>query len=44
MFAATAADVTDVTIDGRRVVAAGRHVDIDVADELDELIPGLMGD
>lgn len=44
VFTATAADVTDVTIDGRRVVAAGRHVDIDVADELDELIPGLMGD
>lgn len=44
VFAATSADVTDVTIDGRRVVEAGRHVDLDAADELDELIPGLMGD
>ncbi len=44
VFAATAADVTDVMIDGRRVVESGRHVDVDAADELDELIPGLMGD
>lgn len=44
VFAATAADVSDVVIDGRRVVVAGRHLDVDAADELDELIPGLMGD
>ncbi|MFK3980010.1 formimidoylglutamate deiminase [Micromonospora sp. NPDC050397] len=33
-FAATAADVTDVLVDGRVVVRDGRHVSIDVAAEL----------
>lgn len=33
-FAATAADVTDVLVDGRVVVRAGRHVAVDVPAEL----------
>ncbi len=44
VFAASAADVTDVVIDGRRVVADGRHSTVDVVGELDALIPELMGD
>jgi formiminoglutamate deiminase len=44
VFAASAADITDVVVDGRRVVADGRHVSVDVVGELDELIPELMGD
>ena len=44
VFVAVASDVTDVVIDGRRVVSGGRHVGIDVVAELDELIPELMGD
>ncbi len=34
LFAGTAADVTDVIVDGRVVVRDGRHVAIDVAEEL----------
>jgi formiminoglutamate deiminase len=34
VFAATSADVTDVVIDGRHLVADGRHSTIDVAAEL----------
>jgi formiminoglutamate deiminase len=34
VFAATAADVTDVVVDGRHVVAGGRHTRMDVAAEL----------
>jgi formiminoglutamate deiminase len=33
-YAATAADVTDVVVDGRPVVSAGRHRNLDVAREL----------
>ena len=34
VFAATAADVTDVVVDGRHVVGGGRHTSIDVPAEL----------
>ena len=34
LFAATAADVTDVLVDGRPVVVAGRHATVDVPAEL----------
>jgi cytosine/adenosine deaminase-related metal-dependent hydrolase len=34
VFAATAADVTDVVVAGERVVSAGRHRTLDVVDEL----------
>ncbi|MFY1695481.1 MULTISPECIES: formimidoylglutamate deiminase [unclassified Solwaraspora] len=34
VFAATAADVTDVVVDGRPVVADGRHLHVDVPAEL----------
>jgi formiminoglutamate deiminase len=45
VFAATAADVTDVIADGRRVVAGGRHTDLpDAARELDDVITSLMGE
>ena len=44
VFAAAAADVTDVVIDGRHVVTDGRHAQVDVVAELGELIPELMGD
>lgn len=44
VFAAGATDVTDVVIDGRRVVAEGQHAFVDVIGELDELVPELMGD
>jgi formiminoglutamate deiminase len=39
VFAATAADVTDVLVDGRSVVRGGRHATIDVADALRVGIP-----
>ena len=42
VFAATAADVTDVFVDGRRTVTQGRHATIDVATELDVAIKELM--
>ena len=38
IFAATAADVTDVLVDGRLVVDAGRHTTIDVSAELDRAV------
>lgn len=38
VFAATAADVTDVVIDGRHVVRDGRHRALQVADELSATI------
>jgi formiminoglutamate deiminase len=44
MFAATASDVTDVHIDGRHVVVAGRHARMDVESELDSAIKQVMGD
>lgn len=43
MFAAAAGDVSEVTIDGRDVVRAGRHLAIDVASELDTSIRQIMG-
>lgn len=42
VFAATAADITDVHVDGRRVVSGGRHHRIDVAAELDASIKELL--
>lgn len=44
VFVAASADITDVVIDGRRVVTEGRHVGVDVVGELGEVIPELMGD
>jgi|TARA_R110002110_G_scaffold365417_1_gene575384 formiminoglutamate deiminase len=44
VFAGTAADVTDVHVDGRRIVAEGRHSTVDVAGELDATIMKLMDD
>jgi formiminoglutamate deiminase len=41
VFAATAADVTDVVVAGERVVSAGRHRTMDVADELAAAIGAL---
>lgn len=38
VFAATAADVREVVVAGRRVVAEGRHLSVDVAAELREAI------
>ncbi len=38
VYAATAADVTDVVVGGERVVRSGRHRSIDVAAELDATI------
>jgi formiminoglutamate deiminase len=43
VFAAAAADVTDVTIDGVDVVVDGRHTAIDVAAELDASIRDVVG-
>jgi formiminoglutamate deiminase len=40
VFAASAADVRDVVIDGREVVRDGRHVAIDVSRELQDAIVG----
>ena len=34
VFAASAADVTDVVVGGRHLVAKGKHVKVDVAAEL----------
>jgi cytosine/adenosine deaminase-related metal-dependent hydrolase len=42
VFAAAAGDVTDVVIDGRRVVVDRHHVSIDAAAELDAVISELM--
>lgn len=42
VFAATASDVTNVVVDGRTVVADGRHSSIDVADELQTSIEDLF--
>lgn len=44
VFAATAADITDVHIDGRHIVSSGSHATIDVAAELDASIKELMDD
>jgi len=44
VFAASAEDVVHVVVDGRVVVADGRHVDIDVGRELQDAITGLLGD
>ena len=38
MFAASAADVRHVLVDGREVVRDGRHTTIDVAGELHEAV------
>ncbi|BBZ27010.1 formimidoylglutamate deiminase [Mycolicibacterium madagascariense] len=43
MFAASAADVTDVVVDGRVVVADRRHVSVDVKTALAESISALLG-
>lgn len=42
VFAASAADVTDVMVDGRQVVVDAHHVDIDVAAELDRSIRAVV--
>jgi hypothetical protein len=42
VFAASAADVTDVVIDGQVVVAERSHIRIDVAAELSSAIAELM--
>ena len=42
IFAAQAGDVTDVVVDGRRVVADGRHLHVAVAVELDAAITALL--
>jgi formiminoglutamate deiminase len=42
LFAATAADVRDVVVGGRRVVRDGRHTSIDVARELDSAIRAVL--
>lgn len=44
VFAATAADVTDVFVDGVRIVSGGRHRSIDVARDLDVAIRELLDD
>lgn len=41
VFAAVAADVREVIVDGRRVVSGGRHVGLDVAAELRDSIGAL---
>jgi formiminoglutamate deiminase len=41
VYAATAADITDVIVDGRRIVAGGRHLRIDAGAELAAAIGGL---
>ena len=41
LHAATAADVTDVVVDGRRVVAGGRHTAVDVGAALAETMGAL---
>ncbi|MFF0376581.1 formimidoylglutamate deiminase [Actinoplanes missouriensis] len=42
IFAATAADVTDVIVDGRRIVTDGRHRSIDVPAALRDAIAGVL--
>jgi formiminoglutamate deiminase len=42
VFAATSADVTDVVVDGRHLVADGQHSTIDVADELSAAITEVL--
>ncbi len=42
VFGATAADITSVVVDGRRVVEDGQHCSIDVAAELDASIREVM--
>jgi formiminoglutamate deiminase len=42
LFAATAADVRDVVVGGRRVVRDGRHATIDVPRELDRAIGAVL--
>ena len=42
VFAASAADITNVVVDGRAVVTDGQHVSIDVAGELASSIHELM--
>ncbi|MCX2712404.1 formimidoylglutamate deiminase [Mycolicibacterium sp. J2] len=44
VFAASAADVTDVVVDGAVVVADRKHVRVDVAAELHAAIANLLGD
>ncbi len=44
VFAAAAADITDVHVDGNHVVSDRRHATIDVAAELDASIKELMDD
>lgn len=44
VFASTAADITDVFVDGRHIVADHRHEAIDVAAALDASIKELMDD
>jgi formiminoglutamate deiminase len=41
VYAATAADITDVIADGRRIVAGGRHLRVDAGAELAASIGGL---
>ena len=43
IYAATAADVTHVVVDGHPIVADGRHVRIDVAAELRATIGAALG-
>ena len=43
LFAATAADVRDVIVDGVPIVAAGRHVRLDVPSELGRSIDEVLG-
>ncbi len=42
VFSATAADVSDVVVSGRRVVAAGRHLQIDVPAALSAAIGDVL--
>jgi formiminoglutamate deiminase len=42
VFAAAAADVRDVLVDGRELVADGRHVSIDVPRELDAAVTAVI--
>jgi len=43
VFAAAAADVRHVLVDGRTVVEDGRHTALDVPRELDDAIRAVMG-
>ena len=42
VFAASSGDVHNLVVGGKQVVGGGRHVSIDVASELDSVIPKLM--